>query len=81
MVANELLNDMALSLSNAEDWVSYNVVRYKFPGGADIRFVTYFPAPVRHASDSLGCADMCLLETNHGQRMIRACTTSSLYQQ
>ena len=47
MVANELLNDMALSLSNAEDWVNYNVVRYAFPGGADIRFVTRFRAPLR----------------------------------
>ncbi|CAI5511946.1 unnamed protein product [Closterium sp. Naga37s-1] len=36
MVANELLNDMAMSPKKAQDWVDYNVKRYAFPGGADI---------------------------------------------
>ncbi|CAI7745570.1 unnamed protein product [Closterium sp. NIES-53] len=40
MVANELLNDMAMSPKKAQDWVDYNVKRYAFPGGADIRYVS-----------------------------------------
>ncbi|GJP33524.1 hypothetical protein CLOM_g9597 [Closterium sp. NIES-68] len=40
MVANELLNDMAMNPKKAQDWVDYNVKRYAFPGGVDIRYVS-----------------------------------------